>query len=93
MDRVDNRQSDVISEQRSAVNLDPHKQDIGNRFSTIDMSCRESFMSVNPLAKSAVSSRRGKALIDDYSDDDEGSDKKNQVPKQDDMMSQMDQFS
>ena len=50
-------------------------------------------MSVNPLAKSAVSSRRGKALIDDYSDEDEGSDKKNQVPKQDDMMSQMDQFS
>ena len=40
---------------RSGVDLAPYKNDIGNRFTTIDKSDRSSFLKANPLAASYVS--------------------------------------
>ena len=50
--------SDVASShmsKRSGIDLAPYKNDIGNRFTTVDKSSKESFLKANPLAASYVS--------------------------------------
>jgi len=43
---------DAISDSRSAIDLDPFKKDLGNRFSVKRPEDRESFLQANPLALS-----------------------------------------
>ena len=40
---------------RSGIDLAPYKNDIGNRFTKVDKSSRESFLKANPLAASYAS--------------------------------------
>ena len=86
------RESDEIDDtksQRSATNLAPFKKDLGNRFSTINTNTRESFISVNPLARSAASTfRKGNTV---YEDLNESQDSQAQVsgPIENDLMAQM----
>ena len=51
----DSEEFDDSKSQRSATNLAPFKKDLGNRFSMISPEHRESFISMNPLARSAAS--------------------------------------
>ena len=69
------RESDEVDDtksQRSATNLAPFKKDLGNRFSTIRPDTRESWLSANPLAKSAASRLGTKTTV--YEDLDESRD-------------------
>ena len=86
------RGSDEIDDtksQRSATNLAPFKKDLGNRFSTIRTDTRESFISVNPLARSAASTfKKGNEIFEDLN---ESRDSQQQVsgPIENDLMAQM----
>ena len=86
------RESDEIDDtksQRSAVNLNPYKKDLGNRFSTIRTDTRESWLAVNPLARSAASTFKGGSTV--YEDLNESRDSQPHISGgvQNDMMAQM----
>ena len=68
---------DDTKSQRSAVNLNPFKKDIGNRFSMIQPDTRESWFAANPLARSAASTFKASSNI--YDDLDESKDSVPQV--------------
>ena len=48
---------------RSGVDLSPFKNDIGNRFTTVDVTSRGSFLKANPLAASYASLARAESQI------------------------------
>ena len=86
-EQFDDNQSDI----RSACNLDPFKKDLGNRFSTVEMDTRESFLSINPLARSAASTVKVTNIISEDMDESRDSQKMSGRMSMD-MMNQMNQF-